>query len=234
MNMNYSELETLLSKIQEIINYVECAALKDRRTSLYLSGDIEYLTYNVPEYAIAHLVGVDTNYLMSTGQFKETSSFGLLKELVQNAYKINKLHNEGHINYDKLFSKHINEKIDIFKENMKINIYQTEFMCKYDKNRSFYNSNINENCDYIIVKKYEDEKIGIILLSKNNNLCVPISNRIYNNMEEAKEYLSKLLIAQEITLLSGCNTYHIYEDYERKFILKPFYKKEKFEALEEY
>lgn len=233
MNYSLSELETLFEKINNIISYVEGSNLQDRRTTLFLSNGSS-ITYSVPNTSVPHLLGIDTNYLISTGYFRATNAFDVLKELVESPYKIFKLKTEGHIDYKRLFSEYIEEKINSFKENIKINLYDTEFICEYNKERSFYTSEINENCDYIIVKKYENDSIGIIYLAKNNWKCIPMSNRIFKNLDEAQPFLAELLKGQEICFLNGDTSYNTYSDYKKSYYLPLNAKTEKLNELKKY
>ena len=234
MNFSYTELEELFKQILEIIEYVECSRLEDRRTSLFLANGDQFLNYWVPNFSIAHLLGVNTEYLQSTGLFKSKSSFEMLKEMCENPYKIHRLFKDGHLSINKVFSQHMLEKISSFKENIKINLYETEFVCAYDKNKSFYAGEKSENCDYIIVKKYNDGKIGAIYLVKNDKFLIPMSNQIFENIDTAKETLKSLLIVQEITLLTGSTTYNIKTDYKKPFYLSLNSKAEKVNELKKY
>lgn len=234
MKFNFGDLERLFEKINDIIDYVKLADLKNRRNTLYLCNEDDYIVYSVPETSIAHLLGINTTYLIGTGVFRNKNSYELLKEMCENPYRIHTLSESGIIDQTLLFSEHILEKVESFKENIKINAFDTKFMCKYNKEKAYYSGEKNENCDYIMVKQYEDEKVGVILLANNNYIFAPMSNRIYNNMEEASKYLKTLLTGQELTLLSGTRSYNTQSDYEKSYILNPNVKREKFCELKVY
>ena len=91
MNFNLSELENLFEEMNEIINYFEMSQYQNRRYRIFL-GNGDRINYSIPNDSIAHLLGVNTNYLISTGRFNSTNSFDLLKEMVVNPYRINKLY----------------------------------------------------------------------------------------------------------------------------------------------
>ena len=61
------------------------------------------INYSIPNESIAHLLGINTNYLISTSRFNATNSFDLLKEMCENPFRINQLYNEGIIKYEYLF-----------------------------------------------------------------------------------------------------------------------------------
>ena len=102
MKFNLGELESLFEKIKDIIDYVESAKLKDRRMNLFL-GNGDKILFSIPNNTVAHLLGIDTNYLISTGLYNNQNSFELLKEMCENPYKIHKANVDGIINYDHLF-----------------------------------------------------------------------------------------------------------------------------------
>ena len=237
MKFTRFELEGLIEEIKEIINYMEMSRYEKRRQRLYLSNG-DKLNFSVPNESIAHLLGVNTNYLMSTGRFNTTNSFELLKEMCDNPYRLYKLYSEGNINLDKLFSPFIVKKIANFKENIKITIEETVVVCKYDSSKTYYNEQISQKYDYIIVKKYNDGKIGILCLAINNSnygsYCVPMSNQIYDSFEDASETLNKYLKNQEISLLTGIHLFNIESDYEQKFSLPLIQKTDKVSELETY
>jgi len=233
MTYSLSELESLFEEIQNIIDYIEGTKQSDRRNTLYLANG-ESITYGVPNNSIAHLLGIKTEYLQSTGLFKSKDSFGILKEMCENPYRIHQQKMGGHLTYDSFISRYVKDKIKWFKENIKINLYETQFVCCYDNNKAFYSSDKHEKCDYIIVKQYEDGTIGVIYLVKNNSLCVPMSNRIFNSLEDSKEELKELLAGQDITLIIGNTTYNRLTDYNRKFNLPLNSKYEKITELQKY
>lgn len=211
--MRLTDIENLFKNIKEIINYFEITKYKNRRFRLFL-GNGDRLNFYIPNESIAHLLGVNTNYLISTGRFNSTNSFELLKELSENPYRIYKLENEHHIDYNLLFSPYILDKVESFKRNIKLDINEIQFICKYDSNRVHFAGEISEKFDYAIIKKYLDEKIGVLCIVKNDDLYVPMSNQIYNNIDEAKDTLEKYLRHQEITIINGINSCNIETDYD--------------------
>ena len=113
-------------------------------------------------------------------------------------------------------------------------MFQTEFVCEYKKDKSYFTTKINEDCNYIIVKKCEDESIGVLYLVKKDNYFVPMSNRTYPNQESAIESLKEILIGQEITLLTGINTYNVENDYKQSYTLSINSKTDKINNIYNY
>ena len=231
--MRLCDIENLFENIREIIDFIENSRYKNRRFRLFL-GNGDRLNFYVPNESIAHLLGVNTNYLISTGRFNSTNSFELLKELTLNPYRINKLENEHHIDYNLLFSQYVVDKVKSFRQNIKLDITEIQFICKYDSNRVHFTGELSEKFDYIIVKKYSDGKIGILSIVKNDGLYVPMSNQIYDDIDSAKDTLEKYLKYQEITIVNGINSYNIETDYDTTANLNIKTKSEKITYMKEY
>ena len=121
MNYNLGQLEKMFEDIKEIINFIDLSQYQNRRHRIFLGNDDKF-NFSIPNDSIAHLLGINTNYLSSTGRFNSTYSFDLLKEMCDNPFRINQLYNEGIIKYEYLFSPFILNKIEGFRENIKINI----------------------------------------------------------------------------------------------------------------
>lgn len=235
MKLNRSQLEALFYDIEDILDYFERSKYSDRRYKLYLSNG-DYINYSIPDNCIAHLLGINTPYLIATGIFKSKISFELLKELCNNTYKLHKSEQEGLISYNSLFSEFIIDKVASFKENTKINIFETEFICKYNSQIAYCTNNKNEKYDYIIVRKYKDGKIGILGIVNNNGYFVPMSNQIFQNYENAKKDLDDLIRNQEVTLISGIQITNANpnENYRQNFSLPIDVKLEKTSNLRVY
>lgn len=233
MKFNLGELEDLFYDIKNILEYFEGTKYQNRRFKLHLSNG-EHINFSVTKESVPHLLGINTTYLQATGLFKTTNSYELLKELIDNAYRIDDSEKKGIINYDKLFSKFIVNKIEHFKENIKIDIDNVEFICKYNKEKTYVLCDEFKNFDYIIVKKLQNNKIGLLCLVRNQGYFAPISNQIFNNIEEAKDKLKELLKHQEITLISGIQTTNTYDDYSSNYYMNIEKKSKKIKKLQFY
>lgn len=227
------EIENLISKIYAIINNYERKQLYDKKYYLFLANG-EKITIELSKNSLAHLLGINIDYLRSTDIFKKTNSYDMLKELCESPYQIYKLIKEGIINYNVLFSKYIHQKIDYFFYNITIINKEIEVICKYDSEKHYFTGEDSEKYDYIIIKKYEDNKIGIIGLVKNNHTYSFMTNQIYDTYEEAKGHIEKYLYNQDITLLNGFKTYNKINNGEKKYSPSFIEKSEKYEILKNY
>lgn len=233
MRFNLTQLEDLLSKIQEIINYIENTNYSDRRQQIFFSnGSSVILT--LPNNALAHLLGVNIDYLRSTNLFKNKNSFEMLKELCDNAFNIHKNYSKGIINYDILFSEHIEKKLNGFFKNIKLDVNEIEVVCKYQPEKNYQSGELTEKYDYIIVKKYDNKEIGILGLVNNGSVYSIMSNQLYSSFEEAKEVLDKYLRNQDICLINGIHLYNINSNYRNEFHPYVNSKIERFNVLKHY
>ena len=129
MSYNIGMLYGLYEKIDDIVSYMNISDYEKRRKKLFLASNGMYLNYSVPKNSVPHLIGINTTYLLSTDLFRSTSSFELLEELLaKGASWLDKNINLGIINPEILFSKHINKKIESFKDNVKCDMNNIEFV----------------------------------------------------------------------------------------------------------
>lgn len=234
MDLKYAELEKLFYDITEIVSYMESAKYKNRRFKLYL-GNGDQINLCLKEEHIPHLLGININYLSSLGLTNEKNSFRLLKWMIDNTYKIFTLKEDKKLSFEQLFSSYIQQKVESFEQNIKLDLYEVETICKYNPIRTYHLTDKNEKYDYIIIKKYKDGKIGLLGLVKNNDgLYAIMSNQIYDDYESAKKALSDLLSNQEITIINGITTTNSVDDYNSKYHIPISAKAAKVSELKKY
>lgn len=230
MKFDLGELETLFASIQDIIEFIEGTKYENRRFKLYLSNG-EYLNFYIPKSSIPHLLGIDTSYLISTNIFKNTNSFELLKELVENPYKVYKLEKEGIINYNQLFSSFIVSKVNSFRENIKLNLQDIEFICKYDSEKTYTINDEFKNYNYILVKRLPNDTYGILCLVRNKGYYVPMSSQVFDDYGTLKDKLRELIMHQEITIVNSIEITNIINDYHNSNYLNMDDKRRKLQSL---
>ena len=236
MKFKLGELENLFNEIQDIVGYFEQSQFNTRRYQLYLCNG-ERISFSIPKDTIAHLLGINIDQIKATRLFKNQNSFELLKEIINDPYRINKLVNEGRLSYNSIFSGFISDKVETFNDNIKPNVYETEFICKYDSKRSFSVSDKNHKYDYIIVKKYQNgNKYGILCLVKTEgkSYYVPMSSQSFNNVEDLNNALKDLIQNQEITLINTVDVSNIETFYQKKFTLPLDIKLKKLKTIDLY
>lgn len=206
MNYNLGQLEELFEQVKELLDYAIDKKLTNKNYYMFLANlpQGEKLEYELTKEALPHLLGINTTYLVSTGLFSSKNSYWATMEMLEDPYKVHNAAKSGIISYDKLFSKHIDKKIKCFKDNLTVNAHDIEFICKYDKTRTYSSGVLGENYEYIIVKKYEDGSIGLLCIAKNiNGIYNPMSSQLLVTDEEKEATLGKLLTNQEITLVNA-------------------------------
>ena len=112
MELELCDLEKMFDDIKEIINYIEFSEYKNRRYRLFL-GNGDRLNLQIPNESIAHLLGINTTYLISTGRFNSKNSFEALKEMCENPFRIDDMHMRKQIDYSKLFSQYVQAKVNV-------------------------------------------------------------------------------------------------------------------------
>lgn len=233
--MNYvrSDVEKILLDISENIEYYEATGIENRKSLVFLANG-DKINYNVPKNSIAHLLGINTAYLISTGIFKEKDSYKILKKMCDEEYYLWNNISKGVVDPNKLFSKHIKKKLEIFKENIKINTYKSEFVCKYKKERT-YGLDVDENdYDYIICQKNDENDFMLLGLANNNGKSVPQTSQFFNEINEFKNCLNQLIKNQDLTFITGISLRNNTIDYEKNFNMSNDTKILKFKTLKRY
>ena len=133
-NIKYGDFERICDFIKETLAWYEKISRGLDNTYLTLSND-KRLKIAFPRKSVAHLLGIDTEYLKSTNLFLESTSYDLLNRIIQDSFYVNKKVNEGLLNYKSFLSEYIYEKLDMFDENTKIDFNLIEFICKFEKSR---------------------------------------------------------------------------------------------------
>lgn len=233
MQLNLQQIEDLFEKIKDLLSFYERSRIYNKNYTLYLANG-EVLNFNFQQGSIPHLLGIDTFYLEGTGFYKGKDGYELLNELIDNPYRIYTLLKSCTVSTDQLFSPYILEKVNSFKDNIKVNIFETDIVCSFNKDRLYLSADYDKKSDYIIVKTFDDGGIGITELCKNGTKSTPMSFRIYKSFDEAREYLSKALKHQEISYATNLNVYNRFTDETRSFYINPANKIDKVNTVVSY
>lgn len=180
--------------------------LTEKSMLAFLSNGDSF-SYSIPKKSLAHLLGIDTDYLATTSIFgKNLNSYELLLQFAKNAKKVFDYSSRGIIDITRVISPYVLLKIDSFYENVNLDLNHVDFICKYDKNRSYGYANFSFDMDYMIVQQKNDKYYLLILVKENNgDSCIPISNQVFDSYDELYKSLLTKIPNQEITLLSGLN-----------------------------
>lgn len=231
--------DELLNQLRKALQLYDSKYYAYKKFNLFFANG-ERINYCIPENSVAHLLGVDTNYLNSTSLLttKSSSSIDVLRELCNedNSYMLYKKINEGILELDKLFSKHIDKKIDIFEDNIKPIIYNMEFICKINRNKIHSQGIDYMNIDYIICSKDQQDRYLLLGIVNNGNSFAPRTSKMYETEEELVKSLKDVLFDQEMTFASGLKIFNYLDpDYRyNPIVFSPDNKKEKFNQLSYY
>lgn len=197
------QFDEIIEEIEKLVNWFDTNKLSEKSTKIYLSNG-EKLTFKVRKEHIAHLLGINIDFLIGTRMFNSTSSYELLKEFIDNAYRFSSKINSNDIKLSNLFKPEIYRKIRYFKDNINISVDKTLFICSYNSKKQYEQGQLSNKCDYIIVKELDDGTIlQLDLVKEKNNTVVPMSNKSYDDLYDADQVFYGLLKNQKICMLSS-------------------------------
>ena len=216
--MQMTKFEYLMELIaNNVETYNRNSRYKDKFSLTFANGD--NIKIYVPNSSVPHLLGINTNYLMSSGLYREKSSYELLNKMCEDRYRLYRYINDNIIDEKQLFSEHIEKKNSAFVQNLKINIFNMIFACPYDSSRSYTTGKETYKFDYILVNKpaYEEKGIFMLGLAANidkfdkSKIYVPMSNQYFESIEEAEERFGLIFNNQKLTiptLLTSTSTHN--------------------------
>lgn len=205
--MQMTKFEYLMELIaNNVETYNRNSRYKDKFSLTFANGD--NIKIYVPNSSVPHLLVVNTNYLMSSGLYREKSSYELLNKMCEDRYRLYRYINDNIIDEKQLFSEHIEKKNSAFVQNLKINIFNMIFACPYDSSRSYTTGKETYKFDYILVNKpaYEEKGIFMLGLAANidkvnkSKIYVPMSNQYFESIEEAEERFGLIFNNQKLTI----------------------------------
>ncbi len=223
--MNYSKykLSELFDKIDKLLqsyfgkeddynfyekdNFEHKTDLSKKSYLMFLSNG-DRIRVKIPKTSIPHLLGINTEYLKSTGLYKGMNSYEIMLDFIKNPNEAFQKHESGIINLDKILSPYINKKLDSLTENLNINTNCCEMICKYDRGKTYGYSADFDDMSYLILQKKNEKYYVLKLAMSEDGTCFPMSNQVFNSYEECQEALSSYLIYQELTLLSNLWVYY--------------------------
>lgn len=223
--MNYSKykLSELFDKIDKLLqshfgkeddynfyekdNFEHKTDLSKKSYLMFLSNG-DRIRVKIPKTSIPHLLGINTEYLKSTGLYKGMNSYEIMLDFIKNSNEAFQKHESGIINLDKILSPYINKKLDSLTENLNINTNCCEMICKYDRGKTYGYSADFDDMSYLILQKKNEKYYVLKLAMSEDGTCFPMSNQVFNSYAECQEALSSYLIYQELTLLNNLFIYY--------------------------
>ena len=201
--MNRERYDILISELQECIDSYEKLEIGRKTYDYSLSSGKGPIRYQINRRNIAHLLGVNTDFLRDSNLVRgggSKDSYTLLKNLIEYANFIFIQMNQKKIPYTKIFSNKIEEKIAAFETNIRFNFRQIVAILHLDGEK-IWQADMPEvmKADYFILKEYQDGYAVLGLCkSELGNYYEPISNMFWKS-DELDNY-GKYLRKQECTL----------------------------------
>lgn len=201
-----------------------------KKSYLMFLSNGERIKIKIPKSSIPHLLGINTEYLKSTGLYKGMNSYEIMLDFIKNSNEAFQKQESGIINLDKILSPYINKKLDSLIENLNINTNCCEMICKYDRGKTYGYSADFDDMSYLILQKKNEKYYVLKLAMSEDGTCFPMSNQVFNSYEECKENLSSYLIYQELTLLNNLWVYYN-NSIIGKFYILEYERRERLEKL---
>ena len=216
-----SKFNRIVEEISNLINWYENIHLSEKATKVFLSNGESFI-YKVPKRQIAHLLGVKTDFLVNTRMLSNTSSYEVLKEFIENDYRFSTKIASGEYKLSDIFSEGVIKKISHFKDNLFISVDKTVAICSYKGDIHYNEGSKHMKCDYIVIQELDDGTVLELDLVINNNTAYPMSNKSYDDYNEADIVFKDLLKDQTISMLSAIKLLSIDGYYN-----KPIYQNER-------
>lgn len=201
MEINSAKYLELIRKLEDCIGNYERMSYQYNKHILYLAnGDV--LNIKVLKNNVPHLLGVKLDYLRLANRFKPTmDKYDELKCFIDQNYPFSKLvTEEKKLNYDSMFSNYVDNKLDIFVDNIKIRTDDMQFIVKYDSEKTYQVEAEADICDYYIVRKIRGNYCLLgIKKNETGDLYLPVTSRKYENHTDFEKFMERIAKKQEIT-----------------------------------
>lgn len=211
MFKNIHEYCDLIEKLDNCLNWYTHKEIAYSRYKIHLSNG-ETIEVDYDFNSLPHLLGININYLRSTGLYNG-KSIEILEEILENPNFLYNQFQNGKMGKNNVFSDYIDKKLNNFQNICDINIFNIEFIVKYQSDNSYISGNQKLDGDYYIAYK-KDDVISIMGLRKNDDgLYRPITNLEFNpDSDEYEKFLNQLLTNQSLTSVQTLLRNFISED----------------------
>ena len=218
--MSSSRYDEIIDKVSKNIQYYE-AALEDNKYFLVLAnGDMINLTF--PRNNLSHILGVHTSKLKTADIVKTTSSYETLKKLADSDLTYMGIQNTNNsFDISSLFSDYIDAKLEVFSDILKIRTDDMYCVVKYCSERSYTTSEEKENSNYFIIRRI-NKKYSVLGIVKNDNYTnyVPVTSRLFDNLDDLREFLGKITPNQEVTYPCSLRVDNYNKQYNAKYFTR--------------
>lgn len=197
--MKYADFERICQEVEERVKKFEDSKFNNKKFFLSLSNG-EQVKIIFTKASVSHLLGINTEYLKSSRIVKSNVSYDILLELATEAYSISKKVNGGLINYSSFISNYIDEKLEIFDDNISIDWDSIKFICKFDKSRCHEFAG-QIDMDYFIGRKMDEYTLLLLGIKKSGDIYCPVTSQLVDmTSDRGKGILNKYLENQVLLL----------------------------------
>ncbi|MBQ6547104.1 MAG: hypothetical protein IJL74_03800 [Bacilli bacterium] len=211
--MSTEKYYDIIEKLDDCLYYYESRDFDYTKFFLEFANG-EKITIKFDPKNIPHLLGINIDYLRSTGLYnKNDNAYQILDEIVRNPKKLLSQIEDGHIPPQYVFSDYIEEKLDNFKNVCGINISNIEFIVKYEKSKNF--SSEKPLYDGYYIGYMNNNQLSVIGFEKNenNNAYYPHTNLLFEQYSpETDEFLKRLCANQTLTMIEIMRRSKLTED----------------------
>lgn len=126
------QFNDMIERLEQAYNFYQDTPYHFNEYEMYLSNG-EKLQFNFHPSKIAHLLGIHIGNFLNYRILSSTNAGEMWKEIIDRSSYIYQKCIKGEINYSALFSDFMEEKIDYFKQILKMDFDNIQFVCKYEK-----------------------------------------------------------------------------------------------------
>lgn len=199
---NGNKILDILDNVENCLNWYLDNNISNTRYKLLLSND-EKIEIDLSERALPHLLGINIDFLRSTGCYTGSAS-SILYDILDNPNLLFAHIRDGHMQENQIFSNHIDKKLANFKYACSLNVFNIEFIAKYESTKSYITGEEKLEGDYYIAirDKINKDKISIIGLKLNKSgLYQPMTNMQFEEYsDEYRKFLNQVLKGQTVTI----------------------------------
>lgn len=219
--MQRYEYDAIIEKIQSCIFYYDNVNFSNNSYFMCLANG-DALNIKIPRSQLAHLLGVNIDYLKAKGKLKNnTNTYEALIEFLDKSFSIYNGISTGELDPYMMFSKNINEKLECFIDNTRIRTDDMEYVIKYDSEKTYKSEEHAEICEYYIVRKVDNKYmiLGLVKSDINEKIYLPVTSRCYKDYYEFNDFAERIAKKQEITYCYLLNIKNNITQFDKNFNL---------------
>lgn len=204
--MDRAKYNEIIEKLTECVLAYKKGNMFSNKVLLYL-GNGEIVNVRFPKNGVAHLLGVNIEYLKLSNLFpKKANTFEYLEYFLENSYSFgNLMFKEKKLSVNKVFSDNIQEKLSCFWENIHIRIDDLITVVKYNSEKTYQAESMPDISDYYIVRRKHGKYylLGLVRNEERGVMYVPTTSRQYDDFFEYEKFMSRICYNQELTYINN-------------------------------